>query len=73
VIVLNSLASKFVRIGMAVLSSTGIEQELFIDLEEALVPEQVFVEDISRDNLGGDSTCKIFNSLSVGHIRNDQE
>jgi hypothetical protein len=64
-VILNSLASEFVWISMSVLPSTSIEQEFLVHSEEAFVPEQVFVEYVGGDNLGGNSTCEVFDSFSV--------
>jgi hypothetical protein len=62
-IVLNSLTPKFIGVGMSVLSSTRIEQEFFVDPKETLIPEQVFVEDVGGDNLGGNTAREVFDSL----------
>jgi len=49
--VFNSLPAQFIGVWMAVLSSTGAEEEFFIYVEKALCPQLVKVENISRDNL----------------------
>jgi hypothetical protein len=45
--VLNPLTPKFIGVGMPIFSSTSIEKEFFVDLEKALIPKQIFVEDVS--------------------------
>jgi hypothetical protein len=63
--IFNSLPSDFVWVGMSVLPSSGVEQELLVYSEEAFIPEQVFVEYVGGDNLGGNSPCEVFDSFSV--------
>ena len=72
-IVLNSLTPKFIGVGMSVLSSTRIEQEFLVDPEETLIPEQVFVEDVGGDNLGGNTAREVFDSLPLKKLAYCQE
>ncbi len=65
VVVLNSLSTELVWVGVSVFPGTSTDYEFFVDFEEYFGPELVFVEDIGSHNLGGNPTSEIFNSLPV--------
>ena len=45
-------------------TSSASEEELFVDVQEFL-PELFFIQDISREELGRDSTSEVLNALTI--------
>jgi hypothetical protein len=45
-VILDTLSSEFIVVGLPVLPSSGTEQELFVHLEKTFCPQLVFIKDV---------------------------
>jgi len=45
-VILDTLSSEFIVVGVPVLPSSGTEQELFVYLEKTFCPQLVFIKDV---------------------------
>jgi hypothetical protein len=62
--VLDTLSTLLVRVRNPIFSCTSPEEELFVNIEKALLPQQVLVKNVSADNLGCDTASQVFNSFT---------
>lgn len=59
---MSTLYTSPVRILLAGIKG-GTKQEILVYKREALLPELVFIKNVTADDIGGNSTCEILHCL----------
>lgn len=54
------------------LGNAAAKEKRLVHIQELFGPKLVLVEDICRGELGGDASCKVFDTLAASDQRNSQ-
>jgi hypothetical protein len=62
--VFNSLTPLLIRVWMPILPSAGTNEEVLVNIEEAIIPHVISVGNASRDDFGGYAASEVFDALT---------